>query len=193
MTMILSRGRLAGGGQPVLAAAPGCPAVERPANLPEDPQSPVRTDGACSACRARRLPPGAAAGPALPARCAERSAACGGCAADAAHSQPACRCFPLWGRRLRRARHVAQADSDDAVARVVLAFDGDLSRLNARNRMLFDLAHTLTGEMPPYATLMYVGCAVAPVGSVIVSSRSDCIRKIVVESGRGRLNGWLRA
>ena len=77
---------------------------------------------------------------------------------------------------------MAQADSDDAVAWVVLAFDGDLSRLNARNHMLFDLAHPQRpARCRPTPRRMYVWDAQAPVRrSVIVSSRSDRIRKIVV-------------
>ena len=45
------------------------------------------------------------------------------------------------------------------------------------------LAEALTGERPPYATLVYVWDATAPVGTVIINPRSDRIRKIVVDSG----------
>jgi hypothetical protein len=85
---------------------------------------------------------------------------------------------------------VSQAETEDAAARVVFAFEGDEARLSARNRLLFDLARTLTGESPPYATLMYVWDATAPVGTVIVNPRTDRVRKIVVESGRGALGQW---
>lgn len=98
--------------------------------------------------------------------------------------------FSWWAGALAPEATVAESDQDDAVARVVLAFDGDLARLSLRNRMMFDLAQTLTGEAPPYATLMYVWDAQAPVGSVIVSGRTDRIRKIVVESGPRQLGVW---
>jgi len=85
---------------------------------------------------------------------------------------------------------VGDPQADDSSARVIFGFDGDRSRLSARNRALFDLAETLTGEMPPYATLMYVWDPVLPVGSVVVNSRTDRIRKIVVDSGTQHLGTW---
>jgi hypothetical protein len=98
--------------------------------------------------------------------------------------------FSWWVTRIDEAATVTDVDRDDAAARVVLAFDGDHSRLSPRNRMMFELAQTLTGETPPYATLMYVWDAQAPVGTVIVNGRTDRVRKIVVESGRDRLRHW---
>jgi hypothetical protein len=98
--------------------------------------------------------------------------------------------FSWWVDTLSPEATVADADRDDASARLVLAFDGDASRLSARNQMLFELAHTLTGEPPPYATLMYVWDASAPIGTIITNGRSDRIRKIVVESGPTRLRRW---
>ncbi|MDM4767736.1 DUF3047 domain-containing protein [Pelomonas sp. SE-A7] len=80
---------------------------------------------------------------------------------------------------------------DDAPARLVLAFGGEEGRLSMRNRMLFELARTLTGEAPPYATLMYVWDAKAEPESVIVNAHSDRIRKIVVGSGRST-GAWKR-
>jgi hypothetical protein len=85
---------------------------------------------------------------------------------------------------------VADAAREDAPARVMFAFGGDTARLPMRTRALFELAEALTGEKPPYATLMYVWDAQAPVGSVIVNPRSDRIRKIVVDSGPGELRRW---
>lgn len=85
---------------------------------------------------------------------------------------------------------VSDSQAEDAVTRVIFGFDGDRSRLSARNRALFDLAETLTGEMPPYATLMYVWDPVLPVGTVVVNHRTDRIRKIVVDSGTQHLGTW---
>jgi len=81
-------------------------------------------------------------------------------------------------------------DVSDSPARLVLAFDGDPQRLGDRDRMLFDLAETLGGERPPYATLMYVWDAHAPLDTVVVSGRSSRVRKIVVESGAAQLDRW---
>jgi hypothetical protein len=85
---------------------------------------------------------------------------------------------------------VQHGDTEDAVVRVLLAFEGDPSRLSARTRMMFDLAHGLTGETPPFATLMYVWDTRAAAGSLVVNPRSDRIRKIVVESGATHLGQW---
>jgi hypothetical protein len=86
---------------------------------------------------------------------------------------------------------MALGDKDDAPVRVVLAFEGDRSRLSARDLALSELAHALTGEPMPYATLMYVWCNRREPGTVIRSPRTDRIRKLVVESGPRRLNRWL--
>ena len=86
---------------------------------------------------------------------------------------------------------MALRDHDDSPVRVVLAFDGDRGRFSAKNAMLNELALLVTGEPMPYATLMYVWCNKRPLNSVIENSRTDRIRKVVVESGAGRLNQWL--
>lgn len=87
---------------------------------------------------------------------------------------------------------VTDPGRDDAAARLVLGFDGDEQRLSLRNRMQFELAQALTGEMPPFATLMYVWDAKAEPETLIISPRSDRIRKIVVGSGRAGGGSWQR-
>jgi len=86
---------------------------------------------------------------------------------------------------------MALRDADDSPVRIILAFEGDRSRFSARNAMLSELSHTLTGEPMPYATLMYVWCNKRQPGTVITNPRTDRIRKLVVESGPGQLNRWL--
>ncbi len=86
---------------------------------------------------------------------------------------------------------VGQRHSDDSPARLVLAFDGDRSTFSAKNAMLSELAHAMTGEPLPYATLMYIWCNTRPVGTVVHSPRTDRIRKLVVASGPQQLNQWL--
>jgi hypothetical protein len=85
---------------------------------------------------------------------------------------------------------VAQRDVEDAPARIVLAFDGDHADLSAKDQMLFDLAQLLSGERPPYATLMYVWDAHAPRDSVVLGPRTERVRKIVVETGAEHLQQW---
>jgi len=86
---------------------------------------------------------------------------------------------------------LAGRDAADSPVRILLAFEGDRSRFSAKNAMLSELSHALTGEPLPYATLMYVWCNTRVPGSVIVSPRTDRIRKLVVESGEKNLNQWL--
>jgi Protein of unknown function (DUF3047) len=98
--------------------------------------------------------------------------------------------FSWWVEDLVPDASVAELDREDAPARVMLAFGGDSSKLPQRTRMMFELAEALSGEPPPYATLMYVWDSSAPVGSVIVNPRTDRIRKIVVDSGPENLRSW---
>ena len=93
-------------------------------------------------------------------------------------------------QKLIEGADMAQRDYDDSPVRLVLAFDGDRSQFSPKNAMLSELTHALTGQPMPYATLMYVWCNQRPVNSIIQNPRTDRIRKIVVESGAGRLNQW---
>lgn len=98
-----------------------------------------------------------------------------------------------WSWRVDRLNPQASVDDverEDAVARLLFAFDGDRSRLPARTQAQFDLARALTGESPPFATLMYVWETARPQGSLIVNGRTDRVRKIVVDSGAQHLGRW---
>lgn len=86
---------------------------------------------------------------------------------------------------------MASRDADDSPVRVILAFEGDRSRLSAKNSMLSELALALTGEEMPYATLMYVWCNKREPGTVISSPRTDRVRTLVMESGSRNLGQWL--
>jgi len=98
--------------------------------------------------------------------------------------------FSWWVEPLLPEAHVGDVDREDAVARVVFGFDGDRSRLSARTRAQFELATLLSGEAPPYATLMYVWDGHAEPGTVITNPRSERIRKIVLDSGAAQLGRW---
>jgi Protein of unknown function (DUF3047) len=86
---------------------------------------------------------------------------------------------------------LAERDLDDSPVRIVLVFEGDKSKFSAKNAMLSELAHVMTGEPLPYATLMYVWCNKRQPGSVVINPRTDRIRSIVVESGEKNLRQWL--
>ena len=92
--------------------------------------------------------------------------------------------------KLIAAADLSLQHAEDAPVRLVLAFDGDHSKLSFRNRVLFDLMEAVIGEEPPYATLMYVCDNRAPIESVISAGRTDRIRKIVVDSGPTQTAMW---
>lgn len=98
--------------------------------------------------------------------------------------------FSWWVPALIAAADLTRAEAADAPVRVAFAFDGDVSRLPLRSRMQFQLAETLTGEAPPYATLMYVWDNHAALESILPGARSDRVRKIVVERGDTHLRQW---
>lgn len=101
--------------------------------------------------------------------------------------------FSWWVERLLPGASVADIDREDAVARVIFGFDGDHSRLPARTRAQFELAALLSGERPPYATLMYVWDShdpPLPPETLVQNPRSERIRKIVLDSGPALLGRW---
>lgn len=86
---------------------------------------------------------------------------------------------------------LAVRERADSPVRVVLAFEGDRSKFSPKDAMLSELAHALTGEPMPYATLMYVWCNKRAPGTVLVNARTSRIRELVLESGSRRLSQWL--
>jgi hypothetical protein len=94
--------------------------------------------------------------------------------------------------RVIEAADLTDGEFEDSPVRLVLAFDGDRSRLSTRDRAVFELMETLTGEVPPYATLMYVWDPRAEPELVIPGNRSSRIKKIVVDSGAQHLRQWRR-
>jgi hypothetical protein len=99
--------------------------------------------------------------------------------------------FSWWVPHLLPAADLSRADAADSPVRLVLAFEGDVSRLSMRHRLQYQTAETLTGEAPPYATLMYVWDNRAEVESILPGARSDRVRKIVIERGERNLRRWI--
>jgi hypothetical protein len=87
---------------------------------------------------------------------------------------------------------VADDITEDTPARIVVAFDGDMSRLTLRDRVFFEQVELFTGNLLPYATLTYVWDGRLPVDRVLPYARSQRIRYEVVESGAARVGKWLR-
>lgn len=87
--------------------------------------------------------------------------------------------------------NVAEGDRDDSPARLMVSFDGDMSRLGLGDLLFFEQVELFTGKRLAYATLMYVWDPVLPVGTVVNYSRSSRVRYLVVESGHQRLGQWV--
>jgi Protein of unknown function (DUF3047) len=90
---------------------------------------------------------------------------------------------------------IADADTsvkhlEDSPARIVLAFDGDLSALSIKEQLFNERATLLTGRKFPFATLMYVCDTKKVVGEIITNPHSSTVKKIVVASGTLGLKTW---
>ncbi|RZK99202.1 MAG: DUF3047 domain-containing protein [Rubrivivax sp.] len=86
---------------------------------------------------------------------------------------------------------VGDDDAEDTPARLVVAFDGDLSKLSLRDQLFYDQVQLFTGNVLPYATLTYVWDGRLPVGQVLPYARTSRIQYQVVESGVARQGQWL--
>lgn len=101
--------------------------------------------------------------------------------------------FSLFVPALNPSFNLAEKGEDDAVARLILSFDGD--RYNgtwqARDHIVSELSGLIAGKPLPYASIMYVWDNQHPAGTVIPNPYTSRIRQIVVESGPARLNQWV--
>lgn len=86
---------------------------------------------------------------------------------------------------------VAANDTDDSPARLMLAFDGDVSRLTLRDQMFQEMVQAVTGYTVPFATLIYVWDGQAPPESVFRNPRTDRARYLVVQCGGAGAGRWL--
>ena len=84
----------------------------------------------------------------------------------------------------------AELHHDDAPLRIMVAFDGDKSKLSLREKLTFEMAHLLTGQELPYATLMYIWSGKSPVNTIINNGHTTRIKMIVVDSGWDHLGNW---
>lgn len=85
---------------------------------------------------------------------------------------------------------LAVASQADSPVRVILSFDGDRTRWSARNHRLSEMSRLLTGEELPYASLVYVWSVKDEFGTVVVNPRTDRIRKVVLDTGVGKVGQW---
>ncbi|MFZ5557319.1 MAG: DUF3047 domain-containing protein [Pseudomonadota bacterium] len=83
-----------------------------------------------------------------------------------------------------------QRATEDAPARVLVAFTGDRDRLDFGERTNMALAKALSGQQLPYATLMYIWSEQLPVGTVVRNPHTSRIQMIVAASGPVRPGAW---
>jgi len=80
--------------------------------------------------------------------------------------------------------------ADDAPLRILVAFDGNKSKLPLKEKMTFEMANLISGQEMPYATLMYIWSGKSPVDSIITNTHTTRIKMIVVDSGWDHLGQW---
>jgi hypothetical protein len=79
---------------------------------------------------------------------------------------------------------------EDAPLRVMLGFDGDLSKLPQLEQSRLAMAKRLTGTQPPYALLMYIWSDGVKVDTIIPSAHTSQVKMLVVASGNSGLGAW---
>jgi len=91
---------------------------------------------------------------------------------------------------------VAEADTtvvgkDDSAVRVVIAFKGDRSKLDAAERATMSLAKAIGGNDLPFAAIQYIWEPRVPVDTILPNANTSRIKKLVVRRELEGLNSWL--
>ncbi|MBU3567200.1 DUF3047 domain-containing protein [Polynucleobacter alcilacus] len=84
----------------------------------------------------------------------------------------------------------AERYHDDAPLRILVAFDGNKSKLPLKEKMTFEMASLISGQEMPYATIMYIWSGKSPVETIITNAHTSRIKMIVVDSGWENLGQW---
>jgi hypothetical protein len=79
---------------------------------------------------------------------------------------------------------------EDSPVRLVFAFDGDKSKLPAKDRAVFRMSKRFSGRELPYATLMYVWANNATRGSVIENPHTRRVQMVVASGSDARAGEW---
>lgn len=79
---------------------------------------------------------------------------------------------------------------EDSPVRLVVAFGGDMNKLNFGDKMFFSQVKAVSGQEMPYATLMYIWENRVKKDTVIQNGHTGRIKMIVAESGRDKLGHW---
>ena len=79
---------------------------------------------------------------------------------------------------------------DDSPARIVVAFKGDRSKLDAADRSTMSLAKALGGVELPFAAIQYIWEGKAAAETIVPNGNTSRIQKLVVKSGPVGLATW---
>jgi hypothetical protein len=90
---------------------------------------------------------------------------------------------------------VAEAEAatpgkDDSAVRVVIAFKGDRTKLDAAERATMSMAKAIGGNELPFAAIQYVWDAKASTESIYPNANTTRIKKLVARSGADGLGNW---
>ncbi|MEO8102693.1 MAG: DUF3047 domain-containing protein [Betaproteobacteria bacterium] len=80
---------------------------------------------------------------------------------------------------------------DDSPVRVIVAFDGDKSKLDFEDQAFDRTVKLFSGRDMPYATIQYIWENQLPPETVLENSRTSRSKMLVVESGPAHLGKWL--
>ena len=103
--------------------------------------------------------------------------------------------FPMlsWRWKVKQgipAANTAEQSKEDSPARIMVAFDGDMSKLSAKDRFAATAAKSISGQALPYATLMYIWGEKVAADSITASSRSARIKMLAVNANEAGVGQW---
>lgn len=84
----------------------------------------------------------------------------------------------------------ADSQRDDAPLRLLVAFDGNKSKLPLKEKLTFEMAHLISGQEMPYATVMYIWSGKNAPNTVLNNAHTSRVKMIVVDSGWDGLGQW---
>jgi len=103
--------------------------------------------------------------------------------------------FPTISFRWKVAQGIPDANNadvtkEDSPLRVMIAFEGDTSKINLKDKIASSVAQTASGQPLPYATLMYIWGNKVPVNKVTISGRSSRIRMLPLNADEEGVGKW---
>jgi len=84
----------------------------------------------------------------------------------------------------------ADVSKEDSPLRVMIAFEGDTSKLGLKDKIASSVAQTASGQALPYATLMYIWGNKVPVNKVTISGRTSRIRMLALNADDEGVGKW---